>query len=369
MTNFLCLFSLPVYPSISPLHPSPPPLPPRTDDVQSFVPLPVNATAAERRWALESHQERRRWELFVQWNEQQGGVFGPTDLVGFGDVDNIPSRMNVYMLKHCELAWAEEEEEGKEEGKEEERKEETGEGEGETEGEAKDAEDRDAKEEAIGGEGESSSRRRRISAVDIATWMAWGTLTRAYKPDHSLPHRTFSYCDPTFWSVEAGMALTAATGGAPNRLRGKAGHFLLGGIHMSDNPFVPFLLAKTIACSECAEAFKAKVPFYRKYLAQREEEEEDGGGGGGIGGGEGGRGRGGGGGTLDSLREFELGLNRYSPQSKDRFLDLETVKEHQLKGLYHLPWFVECFPGRFGGWYGEPDARLRHSREELMVVG
>ncbi len=64
---------------------------------------------------------------------------------GFGDADNIPSRHNLHLLRHCEL--------------------------------------------------DASA----VASVDIGGWMPWGTLNDAYKPDHNVRGRSWTYADPTYW--------------------------------------------------------------------------------------------------------------------------------------------------------------------------
>lgn len=56
-------------------------------------------------FARENLQEKARWDSFLSWNKHSK-YFGPEDLVGFGDTDEIPARSNVQLLRHCEMAGA-----------------------------------------------------------------------------------------------------------------------------------------------------------------------------------------------------------------------------------------------------------------------
>jgi len=145
-------------------------------------------------------QERARWEAFLVWNNRTGGNFGADDLVGFGDVDEIPSRHDIQLLKRCKMA---------------------------------------------------------VPSVDIGAWFAWSRLDRAFQSDWPVPGHTWTLGDPTYWTLGSVMAYAnAAEDAFPTRMRGRSGRYLLGGIHMTDNAYSPFLLAKTIACTECGEVNK-----------------------------------------------------------------------------------------------------------------
>ena len=56
----------------------------------------------ENKWALESLQERLRWEKIKEWNRYTR-AFSDNDLIGFGDADEIASRENIQLMKHCTL--------------------------------------------------------------------------------------------------------------------------------------------------------------------------------------------------------------------------------------------------------------------------
>ena len=115
--------------------------------------------------------------------------------MGFGDADEIPSAGNVELLKHCEMAGP---------------------------------------------------------SADIGVWFAWGRLDKAFRPDWPVPGHPWTLGDPTYWVLQNATAY-GKNGRFPSRMRGTSGNYLLGGVHMTDNPYPPFLLAKIITCTECGE--------------------------------------------------------------------------------------------------------------------
>ncbi len=146
-------------------------------------------------FAIESSQEKHRWKSFVRWNDHTH-FFGPQDVLGFGDVDEIPSRENVNLLRHCEFA---------------------------------------------------------EPSIDIGSWFAWTRIDTAFRPDWPVPGHSWTLGDPTFWTLASATEFAKDGTNHPSRMRGKSSHFLLGGIHMTDNGYLPFFLAKRIACSECGD--------------------------------------------------------------------------------------------------------------------
>ena len=127
---------------------------------------------------------------------------------------------------------------------------------------------------------------------------------------------------------------------------------------MTENPYLPFLIAKTISCTECGEQWPEKVvKLFNKYLLLPSSGEKD----------KGGEkeketththtqskvNEGEGGGeeeekhlTIKGLRELEKNFNRHTRETTDRMLLLESVLPPtgggQLEGLYNVPWFLEC---------------------------
>jgi hypothetical protein len=145
-------------------------------------------------WAIETYQERQRWRDVKLWNDYTN-FFGDEDVVGFGDIDEIPSRENLHLLKHCELA---------------------------------------------------------VDQVDIGLWMTQGRLTDAY-PGFAVPGYYYTYGDPTFYRYAFAVSLGAADGQRPfvTRRRGESGNFLLGGMHMTFDGLLTSRLLKLSSCTEC----------------------------------------------------------------------------------------------------------------------
>lgn len=116
----------------------------------------------------------------------------------------------------------------------------------------------------------------------------------------------------------------------PTRLRGKSGHYLLGGVHLTDPPYLPFLLAKIIACTECGDGFTARLPLLVQHLENA---------------------------TAASVRALQRRLNRFGPRHKDLIFPVTAVPK-QLEGIYHVPWYLERLAGRYAYWWdpgrGEP---------------
>ena len=54
-------------------------------------------------WKVEHFQEMYRWKRIQEWNDYTK-FFGPDDLIGFGDTDEIASRENIQILKHCHFS-------------------------------------------------------------------------------------------------------------------------------------------------------------------------------------------------------------------------------------------------------------------------
>jgi hypothetical protein len=130
------------------------------------------------------------------------------------------------------------------------------------------------------------------------------------------------------------MNASSSSGQTPTRRRGKSGYYLLGGVHLTDPPYLPFLLSKIVACTECGDGFTRRLPLLRHHLENA---------------------------TTASVRALQRQLNRYGPGHKDRIFPVDAIPV-QLQGIYYLPWFLErrlaTNPRSYGYWYGQPDARL-----------
>lgn len=239
------------------------------DDTEAFL-------DSNEEFAIEKSQERTRWESFLRWNNHTQ-FFGPNDLVGFGDVDEIPSRENVQLLRHCELAGP---------------------------------------------------------SVDIGSWFAPTRLSEAFRPDWPVPGNRWTLGDPTYWTVASATMFGQDGAQYPSRMRGTSGKFLLGGIHMTDNGYAPFRMAKLIACTECKDSAARLMTDMATIFRDNQTKEE-------------------------TLARLDTYLNPVWPDRK-RFVGGEEMII-RLGAAYYIPWFLQCNPERFSSWYGNLDSRLHGS--------
>jgi hypothetical protein len=117
-------------------------------------------------------------------------------------------------------------------------------------------------------------------------------------------------------------------------MRGTSGYYLLGGIHMTDNGLLPFLLAKLIACSECADDIGKTLTVLAPYFQEKGIASN----------------------TTSMMTELSKKLDRSLPLRK-RFRKVQEVQT-ELGGAYYLPWFLACNQDRFPSWYGKLDNRV-----------
>jgi hypothetical protein len=166
------------------------------------VHLPLNETnmakarsSGEGIWSVERYQERQRWREIKLWNENEL-FFSDDDVIGFGDVDEIPSRENLQLLKYCQL---------------------------------------------------------KVDKVDIGIWMTQGRIDEAFHSDFPVGDVSYTLGDPTFYKYSSALATGAPDGTLDyvSRQRGKSGPFLLGGMHMTFDGFLTARLLKWLACTEC----------------------------------------------------------------------------------------------------------------------
>jgi hypothetical protein len=146
-------------------------------------------------WSVERYQERQRWKEIKMWNDYER-FFEDEDVIGFGDVDEIPSRENLQLLKHCQL---------------------------------------------------------RVNMVDVGIWMTQGRLSDAYHSIFGVSGYPYTLGDPTFFKYSAAVELGAEDGQGHyvNRQRGSSGPFVIGGMHMTFDGFLTARLLKLMACTEC----------------------------------------------------------------------------------------------------------------------
>ena len=225
-------------------------------------------------FALELLQEKARWESFLRWNAYTQ-YFGPNDLVGFGDVDEIPSRDNVQLLRHCEMAGP---------------------------------------------------------SVDIGSWFAWTRIDEAFRPDWPVLGNPWTLGDPTYWTVASATKFGQDGTKFPSRMRGTSEKFLLGGIHMTDNGYLPFIMAKLIACTECGDSAAQLLTELATHFQGSQA-------------------------TISTIPKLDGVLDRSSPHSS-RLTKVAEIRE-ALGAAYYLPWFLQCNPEIYPFWYGKQDNRLQ----------
>ena len=216
---------------------------------------------------MEQLQELKRWEKFLKWNSINK-YFRDDDLVGIGDTDEISSRNNIHLLKHCEIS----------------------------------------------------------GPVDIGIWFPMSRITQAFKTDWAVPGNEYALGDPTFWPLKYAEMFN----GTPTRLRGKSGRYLLGGMHMSEHPYLPFLLVKYFTCSECLTTFERSKLVNKIYeFIQR-----------------------------DDVYGMELYFGSWvASDYAKRITNIDSIKE-KIKDVKVFPWFYACNKERYGYWELKHDLRL-----------
>lgn len=154
-------------------------------------------------FALESLQERRRYEKIMQWNAITG-AFKPGDILGFGDADEVPSREVLQLLRTCH-----------------------------TKG----------------------------PAVDVGIWFPFGRVDRAFRTDWPVPGHPFTLGDPTFFTLTA-EDLDPKNGTVLSRRRGTSGNYLLGGMHMTHYGYFPYMQIKHVTATEYGLRSLKQLKFF-----------------------------------------------------------------------------------------------------------
>ncbi|KAN0026448.1 hypothetical protein ACTFIV_007433 [Dictyostelium citrinum] len=147
----------------------------------------------------ENYQETRRWEKFLDWNERTK-EYSDNDIIGFGDTDEISSRINLHYLKNCQLNPG-------------------------------------------------------VEMVDIGIWFPYGPIDQVFRPGYPVPGNPYTLGDPTYYTFKKAKQSTKA----PSRNRGTSGHFMLGGMHMSHYGYLPFQMVKYLSCTECGITKESQI--------------------------------------------------------------------------------------------------------------
>lgn len=231
-------------------------------------------------WAREYYQATKRWERIVQWNNQTN-FFGPDDIIGFGDADEIPSRENVHLLKHCQM---------------------------------------------------------KQPRLDVGIWFPIADIHHTYCPTY-IPIRgeKCSFGDPTFWKWPAAFdpslylvhIWSKKRKWFPDRMWGTSGPYLLGGIHLSQYGYLPFLLAKKLAATETEN--KGMVKMMQSLAIDLKN---------------------------NTLQKYNKGLAGGIGKFQVSVHPNSYFDPKDLNGLQYLPWFYDCNRDRYPQWEGKPDGRL-----------
>ena len=151
-------------------------------------------------WKLEELQEKMRWTKIVEWNKKVD-FLNETDVLGFGDADEITSRENIQLLKYCPM---------------------------------------------------------KSGSLDIGIWFPFGRLDQAYASDFPVSRKyKYSLGDPTFYRWKDLMSRTPPflSGHTyPSRKRGRSENFLLGGIHLTYYTYLPYFMLRFLSATECGDA-------------------------------------------------------------------------------------------------------------------
>eukprot|EP01135_Chromosphaera_perkinsii_P011778 Nk52_evm24s2496 gene=Nk52_evmTU24s2496 len=246
-------------------------------------------------FGAEQYQRKLRYEKVMAWNERTK-AFKVGDLIGFGDTDGIIRRENIHLLKHCE-----------------------------------------AKEEEI----------------DIGIWFSFGELDRAFKPDwptggdkHRWSLGMFTFHSMTDEKLSGKMdripehlhGNNLVMGFPDNRL-GMSKAYLLGGMHATHYPYLPYILMKHFTASEYY-GDKGSVVRLAEMVREHSQKSDE----------------------LakwqeEAVNSWYWGIDKVEGLGKQRFMPARDLKKED-PALFYIPWFVECNPRRYYSGTSRPDPRL-----------
>ena len=154
--------------------------------------------------------------------------------------------------------------------------------------------------------------------------MIVGSVNRVFKSDFPVGTYQYSLGDPTFFRLSHAMTSVEI----PTRMRGKSPHFLLGGVHMTDYEYLPFVLLKRMFCTECGITLNMVNKVHESLN------------------------------NLTSLKDLIYPMSIKSG-FHGRFNEARSVM-HEISAHYTIPWFMQCNPVRFPSWFdlNQIDTRL-----------
>jgi hypothetical protein len=160
-------------------------------------------------WNLEYKHEQSRWEQFLKWNDVHH-EFNETDVLLFGDCDEIPAREVLQYFRSCVME----------------------------------------------------------GPVDIGTWFTNSNAYTRFLTDFPIQHSPFLLGSPTAFTLR--QALKIGEDGYPTRTRGKAGREVWGGIHLTYYGYLPNLALKLMSMTEQDSAKIRRIREIYHYLQQGE---------------------------------------------------------------------------------------------------
>lgn len=144
------------------------------------------------KWRNEGVQEIMRFQMFLQWNKENNNYFSDDDIIGFGDVDEIPSFHNLILMKKCRLK----------------------------------------------------------NTTDIGIWFSHCQINKQWMSDFPVKGQRGTLGDPTYWYLR-----DAIQNGKPSRRRGHSKFFLLGGLHLTRYGYLPTMILKDLSMTEFEGGF------------------------------------------------------------------------------------------------------------------
>jgi len=165
--------------------------------------------------------------------------------------------------------------------------------------------------------------------VDVGIWYPFGNIKTAFRTDFPVSDEVHTLGDPTFYTFDATIRLSASGIKYPNRQRGSSEAYVLGGMHMTFAAYLPLQLIKGITCTECHLLWDQQK---LEYIADRIR--------------------------ADELVELEKELGKIPPGYEKRMKTLWELGS-EMKETAILPWFYACNRRRYPVWEGKHDSRLQ----------
>lgn len=166
--------------------------------------------------------------------------------------------------------------------------------------------------------------------VDNGAWFAMGDFSQAFKSDWPVPGHPYTFGSPAFRDA---ADIPTAANGFSYRTFGRTGRFLLGGWHLSNHPYPPFMLMKAMSCSECKGDTSKKT--LQEWVTKLDPQ----------------------------TGSLNIGPGKNRPDYPGRFIDIRNLKQQAAyagnERLFRIPEYVQCNPDRYEVWFQKPDKRLQ----------